>query len=66
MTDKRVNDEDWKVRSAVARQGRDNDLDILVTDENWIVRSVVVQQVRDADLVQVAHGRIYEIADVYL
>ena len=40
---------------AVAKQGRDKDLDILVHDESCWVREIVVQQGRPQDLVILAN-----------
>ena len=42
ILDKLVNDEDWYVRRAVAKQGYG--LDILINDEDWRVREVVAKQ----------------------
>lgn len=44
-----------EVREAVAKRGRDKDLDILVDDENLIVRQAVADQGRPQDLYQLAH-----------
>ena len=45
-----VNYENFGVRAAVARHGRDKDLDVLVHDKSDWVRCVVAQQGRDKDL----------------
>lgn len=37
-----MNDEDWQVRKAVAKQGRKKDLDILYEDDNKEVKVAVI------------------------
>lgn len=48
--DKRINDKDWKVRAKVAKQGHDQDLDVLVHDKEWPVRRAVAKHGREKDL----------------
>ena len=45
-----VNDDNWEVRCAVAKQGRDKELDILVRDLNGFVRKTVAECERPQDL----------------
>lgn len=45
-----VNDEDWTIRTEVARHGRDKDLDVLINDKGKFVRAAVARCGRDKDL----------------
>ena len=58
-----MDDKDWAVRQAVAKQGRDKDLDKLVSDENKIVRAAVAEQGRDKDLDKLVNDKDLDVQE---
>ena len=58
-----VNDENFSVRAAVARHGRDKDLDVLVHDKSDWVRYVVAEQGRPKDLVALLNDDDLNVCD---
>lgn len=61
-----MNDKNYFVRNAVAKYGRDKDLDILIYDKNWFVRSAVARHGRDKDLDKLINDKNQYIRNIVI